>query len=265
MDERRDTAKVRGFRRQDVRREFVSKVPEVALGFWVIKVLATTLGEAAADVMSISLDIGRAMSGVLFLEVFAAAVAAQIAVRSFHPFLFWLVIVTAATAGTTVADFCSRSLGLGNAGGAALLLGLLVAAFALWRRSTGSLAMARISTPSAELLCWGAVLLSEALGTVLGNWVADGAGLGIDGAALVFAVGLAAVGIGYLFTAVSRTLLFWSAFVLTRPLGAWFGDWLDRPMAAGGLDLDPLSVSALLLAAMLVCIAHLSQRPARQA
>ncbi len=261
--ERKDTAKLRGFRGIDVRQDVVSKVPEVTLGFWVIKILATTLGEALGDVTSSALDIGYAMSGVLLLEVFAAAVAAQIAVRAFHPFLFWLVIVIATTAGITVADFCNRSLGLGYAAGASLLLGLLAATFAWWRRVTGSLAITRISSPSTELLYWGAILLSQALGTELGGWLGGGAGWGVGGAALAATVGLTAVATVYLFTPVSRTLLFWCAFVLTCPLGTWLGDRLDRPVAQGGLDLSPLSVVALLLAAVLVCIVELPQRPAR--
>jgi len=261
--ERNDTAKIRGFRGARYGQAAVSKVPEVTLGFWVIKILATTLGETAGDTLSMSLDLGYAMSSVLFLEVFAAAVAAQIAVRTFHPFLFWFVIVATTTAGTTLADFCDRSLGIGYAGGAALLLGLLVGAFALWYRVTGSLTITRIASPTAELFYWGTILLSQTLGTALGDWMADDTGLGFRGAALVFAAGLLVVVAAYVFTGISRTLLFWCAFVLTRPLGAALGDWLDKPVADGGLGLDRLPISALLLAAILVFIVHLPQRAAR--
>jgi len=263
--ERRDTAKIGGFRGNGLDRPVAGKVPEITLGFWVINFLATTLGDTSGNAVSMSLDLGFAMSSVLSLEVFAAAVAAQIAVRRFHPFLFWFVIAAAAaaTAGITLADFFQRSLAIGYAGGAVLLLGLLAAAFALWYRVTGSLSIARIASPTAELFYWGTILLSQTLGTALGDWMADGTGLGIRGAALVFVAGLAVVAAIYVFTGVSRTLLFWCAFVLTRPLGAALGDWLDRPAAAGGLDLDRLPVSALLLAAILICIVELPQRPAR--
>jgi uncharacterized membrane-anchored protein len=242
----------------------VSKVPEVTLGFWVIKILATTLGETGGDAVSMTLDLGYLVSSVLFLEVFAAAVAGQIAVRTFHPFLFWFVVITTTTAGTTLADFADRSLGIGYGGGVALLCTLLVLAFVVWYRVTGSLSVQRITTPEAELFYWVTILLSQTLGTALGDWVADDAGLGFRGAALVFSGGLVLVALAYVFTSVSRTALFWCAFVLTRPLGAALGDLLDKPAAEGGFDINRLTVSGLLLVVILICIVSLPQRPAQQ-
>ena len=242
----------------------VSKVPEVTLGFWVIKILATTLGETGGDAVSMTLELGYLVSSVLFLEIFAASVAAQIAVRTFHPFLFWLVVITTTTAGTTLADFADRSLGIGYGGGVTLLCALLAVAFVLWYRVTGSLSVQRITTPEAELFYWVTILLSQTLGTALGDWMADDAGLGFQGAALVFSGGLVIVAVAYLFTSISRTALFWCAFVLTRPLGAALGDLLDKPAAEGGFDINRLTVSALLLAIILVCIISLPQRAARE-
>jgi uncharacterized membrane-anchored protein len=242
--------------------DVVSKVPEITPGFWLIKILATTLGETGGDAVSMSLDLGYAISSVLFLEIFAAAVAAQIAVRRFHPFLYWLVIIATTTAGTTLADFADRRLGIGYAGGAAIIGALLVVSFIAWYRATGSLAVAGIATPQAEIFYWVTILLSQTLGTALGDWMADSEALGFRGAALVFAAGLVVVVAAYLWTRVSRTLLFWCAFVLTRPLGATLGDLLDKPLSDGGLDLDRFTVSALLLAAILICIDLLPQRAA---
>jgi uncharacterized membrane-anchored protein len=263
MGDRKHSANARGLRGNGDHRAVVTKVPAFTLGFWLIKILTTALGETAGDGLSMLLDLGYAMSCVLFLEVFAAAVSAQVAVRGFHPFLFWFVVVASTTAGTTVANICDRALGIGYAGGAALLAGLLAATFALWSGVARSLSIARIAAPATELFFWGTLLLCQALGTALGDWAADGLGWGSGGAALVSAACLAVAAAMYAFTGVSRTLLFWCAFVMTRPLGAALGDWLQNPVTDGGLGLDHFSVPALLLAAILLCVLHVPQRRAR--
>jgi uncharacterized membrane-anchored protein len=238
-----------------------SKVPEVTLGFWIIKIAATTLGETGGDAVSMSLNLGYAISSTIFIGVFAAAVAAQIAAKSFHPFLYWLVIVATTTAGTTMADFADRSLGIGYAGGTAILFALLVATLGIWYRSAGSVAVNTVNSPRIETFYWVAILFSQTLGTALGDWMAD-TGLGYQGGALVFGAGLAVIAAAYFFSNVSRTLLFWSAFILTRPLGATVGDFLDKPVANGGLAISRFSVSALLAVFMIVCIVVFRQRAA---
>jgi uncharacterized membrane-anchored protein len=236
-----------------------SKVPEVTLGFWIIKIAATTLGETDGDAVSMSLNLGYAISSTIFIGVFAAAVAAQIAAKSFHPFLYWLVIVATTTAGTTMADFADRSLGIGYAGGTAILFALLVATLGIWYRSAGSVAVNTVNSPRIETFYWVAILFSQTLGTALGDWMAD-TGLGYQGGALVFGAGLAVIAAAYFFSNVSRTLLFWSAFILTRPLGATVGDFLDKPVANGGLAISRFSVSALLAVFMIVCIVVFRER-----
>ncbi|MDR3466957.1 MAG: hypothetical protein P4M07_13525 [Xanthobacteraceae bacterium] len=256
--------KINGLRgAEDLGQAVASKVPEVTVGFWLVKILATTLGETGGEVVSLFLDLGYTMGSVLFLEVFAAAVAAQVAVGSFHPLLFWFVIIATASASTTLAELVDHALGIGWAGGAGLLLALLVASFTLWYRVTGSVSVRRVALPAAELFFWMTVLLSQMLGTALGGWMAEGAGLGFRGGAVVVVGGLALLLFLYARTGAPRIVLFWCAFVLTRPFGTMLADWLDNPVADGGLDLDRLPVSALLLAAILVCIVHLPQRPAR--
>jgi uncharacterized membrane-anchored protein len=240
-----------------------AKVPEVTLAFWIIKIAATTLGETGGDAVSMSLNLGYAVSSVLFISLFVVAVAAQIAVRSFHPFLYWLVVVATTTAGTTMADFADRSLGIGYAGGTAILFALLMAALGTWYRSAGSVSVDTVNSPRIEMFYWVAILFSQTLGTALGDWMAD-TGLGYEGGALVFGVGLAAIAAAYFFSNVSRTLLFWSAFILTRPLGATVGDFLDKPVADGGLAISRFSVSALLAFFMIACILIFRQRAERQ-
>jgi uncharacterized membrane-anchored protein len=237
----------------------LSKVPEVALGFWIIKIAATTLGETGGDEVSMSLNLGYALSSVIFIGIFLGAVAAQIRARSFHPFLYWFVIVATTTAGTTLADFADRSLGIGYPGGTIVLFGLLMASLGIWYRSMGSISVDRITSPRVEIFYWVSILFSQTLGTALGDWMAD-SGLGYEGGALVFAAGLVVVVAAYYFTNVSRTLLFWSAFILTRPLGATVGDLLDKPVADGGLAVSRLYASLLLAAFMVLCILVLPQR-----
>jgi len=238
-----------------------SKVPEVTLGFWIIKIAATTLGETGGDAVSMSLNLGYAISSTIFIGVFVLAVAAQIAAKSFHPFLYWVVIIATTTAGTTMADFADRSLGIGYAGGTAILFVLLMVALGIWYRSTGSVSVRTVNSPRIEAFYWVAILFSQTLGTALGDWMAD-TGLGYQGGALVFGAGLAVIAAAYFFSNVSRTLLFWSAFILTRPLGATVGDFLDKPVANGGLAISRFSVSALLAVFMIVCILVFRQRAA---
>jgi uncharacterized membrane-anchored protein len=242
---------------QDVER---SKVPEVTLIFWIIKIIATTLGETGGDAVSMSMDLGYAISSFIFIGIFAVAVTAQISAKKFYPFLYWLVVVATTTAGTTIADFADRSLGIGYPGGASLLFVLLMASLAVWYWSAGSISVNTVSTPRIETFYWVAILFSQTLGTALGDWMADTNGLGYENGALVFAAGLALIAAGYLWTNLSRTLLFWSAFILTRPLGATLGDLLDKPLSDGGLAISRFYASAILAAIIIACVALLPQR-----
>jgi uncharacterized membrane-anchored protein len=237
-----------------------SKVPEVTLIFWIIKVLATTLGETGGDAVSMSMNLGYAVSSFIFIGIFLVAVAAQISAKKFHPFLYWLVVVATTTAGTTMADFADRSLGIGYPGGASLLFGLLMLSLAIWYWSAGSISVNTVSTPRIEMFYWVAILFSQTLGTALGDWMADTNGLGYEGGALVFAAGLALIAAAYFYTGISRTLLFWSAFILTRPLGATLGDLLDKPLGNGGLAFSRFYASAILAAVIIACVALLPQR-----
>src|SRR5450432_4110584 len=209
----------------------LSKVPEVTLAFWVIKIAATTLGETGGDAVSMTLNWGYALSSAMFIGIFVVAVAAQISAKSFHPFLYWAVIIATTTAGTTMADFADRSLGIGYAGGSAILFLLLILSLGVWYRSEGSVSVDTVTSPKVEMFYWATILFSQTLGTALGDWMADTNGLGYERGALVFAAGLALVAALYFFTAVSRVGLFWAAFILTRPLGATVGDLLDKPIA----------------------------------
>ena len=241
----------------------LSKVPEVTLVFWIIKIAATTLGETGGDAVSMSMHLGYAIGSAIFIAIFVVAVAVQIGVKSFHPFLYWFVIVATTTAGTTMADFADRSLGIGYAGGSSILFALLIASLAVWYWSAGSVSVDTITSPKVEMFYWATILFSQTLGTALGDWMADTTGLGYERGALVFAAGLAVVAIGYFFTNVSRTLLFWTAFILTRPLGATVGDLLDKPVADGGLALSRYYASAILAAFIIGCILVFPQRAGR--
>src|ERR1700716_4181302 len=192
----------------------IAKVPAVTLGFWIIKIIATTLGETGGDAVSMTLNWGYALSSALFIGIFVVAVAAQVAAKRFHPFLYWAVIVATTSAGTTMADFADRSLGIDYAGGASILFVLLMAALGVWYWSAGSVSVDTIISPKVEMFYWATILFSQTLGTALGDWVADNVGLGYEGGALVFAAGLAVIAGEYFYTNVSRTLLFWSAFIL---------------------------------------------------
>ena len=237
-----------------------SKVPEVTLIFWIIKILATTLGETGGDALSMSLNLGYAISSFIFIGIFMIAVAAQIAAKKFHPSLYWFVVVATTTAGTTMADFADRSLGIGYPGGATLLFVLLMASLAIWYWSAGSISVNTVSTPGIETFYWVSILFSQTLGTALGDWMADTNGLGYEGGALVFSAGLVLIAGAYFYTSISHTLLFWAAFILTRPLGATLGDLLDKPLANGGLAFSRFYASAILAAIIIACVALLPQR-----
>jgi uncharacterized membrane-anchored protein len=237
-----------------------SKVPEVTLIFWFIKILATTLGETGGDAVSMSMNLGYAVGSFIFIGIFVAAAIAQISAKTFHPLLYWFVVVATTTAGTTMADFADRSLGIGYPGGALLLLVLLMASLAVWYWSTGSISVNTVVSPKVEMFYWVSILFSQTLGTALGDWMADTNGLGYEGGALVFSVGLAIIAAAYFWTNISHTLLFWAAFILTRPLGATLGDFLDKPVANGGLDFSRYYATAILAAIILACIAFLPQR-----
>jgi uncharacterized membrane-anchored protein len=247
-------------------RATLAKVPAVTLGFWIIKILATTLGETAGDAVTMSMDLGYLAGTAIFASLLAVALLAQLRAARFHPSLFWATIVATTTVGTTLADLCDRSLGIGYLGGSALLFALLMLTLFAWQRSLGSVSVQRLETRKAELFYWLTVLFSQTLGTALGDWVADtdgGWGLGYGGGALLFAAGLAIVIVLYYATRLPRSSLFWAAFILTRPLGATVGDFLDKPVAAGGLALSRYAASGALMAGMLLLVLLLPQRAER--
>lgn len=243
----------------------LSKVPEVTLLFWIIKIAATTLGETGGDAVSMSMHLGYLTATAIFAVIFVLAVVAQIKARAFHPFLYWATIIATTTVGTTLADFADRSLGIGYAGGSTLLLALLLGSLLVWHRTLGSVSVGSVNSPKAEMFYWVTIMFSQTLGTALGDWTADTAGLGYTGAAMVFAALLALVVAAYFFTKLPRTLLFWAAFILTRPLGAVVGDFLDKPLNAGGLALSRYSASAALFAFIVISIVAFKQRAATAA
>lgn len=243
-----------------------TKVPEVTLYFWLIKILATTLGETGGDAVTMSMNLGYLFGTCIFAALFAVAVAAQIRSERFHPFLFWAVIVATTTMGTALADLVDRSLGVGYAGGSTLLFTFLLASLAAWHWSSGSVSVNSVTSRKAEIFYWVTILFSQTLGTALGDWVADpdgGFGLGYEGGALVFALGIAVAGATYLWTRVSRAWLFWAAFILTRPLGATLGDLLDKPLSSGGMALSRYAASAVIAACIIGAILVLPQRAER--
>lgn len=244
----------------------LSKVPAVTLGFWIIKIAATTLGETGGDWVTMSLKLGYLVGCVVFTAIFVGLVAAQVKVKRFHPALYWATIVGTTTLGTTIADFADRSMGLGYPGGVALLACLLLVSLGAWYWSERTVSVESITTPKAEWFYWVTILFSQTLGTALGDWTAGadrgGLGLGYEIGALIFGGGLAVVAALYFWTRISRTLLFWAAFVLTRPLGATLGDFLDKPIKEGGLHLNRLYASLLLLVFMALCVRFVPQRAA---
>jgi uncharacterized membrane-anchored protein len=242
-------------------------VPEVTLGFWIIKILATTLGETGGDSVTMTwlkadvmVNWAYLIGSAIFFAALIVLVVIQIAAKKFHPFLYWATIVASTTFGTTLADFATRSLGIGYTGGSLLLFGCLMLVLALWYWSEGSISVNTVNTPRVEAFYWTAITFSQTLGTALGDWIADTGGLGYEGGALVFAAGLAVTAALYYWTDVSRVALFWAAFILTRPLGATLGDFLDKPLDHGGLALSRPVASAAIAAIMIGLIMVIPQR-----
>lgn len=227
--------------------EILSKVPEVTLVFWIIKILATTLGETGGDAVSMSMDLGYLLSTGIFFVIFMGAVMFQMYSKAFHPVTYWATIIATTTVGTTLADFADRSIGIGYAGGSTVLFALLLISLFVWYRTLGSISIETVSSPKAELFYWVTIMFSQTLGTALGDWVADTEGLGYAASAIIFGCILAALALAYYKTRLSHVYLFWAAFVMTRPLGAVVGDFLDKPVAEGGLELSRYSASATLL------------------
>ena len=241
----------------------LTKVPAVTLTFWIIKILATTLGETGGDTVTMTLDWGYLAGTALFAAFLIGLVVLQIRARTFHPWLYWATIVASTTFGTTMADFADRSLGIGYTGGSSLLLLLLMGTLALWYRAEGTIAVDSVSTPRVEAFYWAAITFSQTLGTALGDWAADTGGLGYRGGALVFGAALVVVAGLYFGTRVSRVALFWAAFILTRPLGATVGDFLDKPVANGGLNLSRPLASLVIGVVIVICILAFPQRAGR--
>src|SRR5213595_3823866 len=255
-------------------RELVAKVPQITLGFWIIKILATTLGEIGGDAVTMSwlgettpeakaggYLIGTGIFGVIFI----VAVLVQIMAKKFHPFLYWLTIVATTTVGTTLADYCTRSLGIGYTGGSTILLICVIGSLLIWRWSTGSISIETVNTPKVEVFYWVTIMFSQTLGTALGDWVADTNEMGYVGAAAVFGGLLLLTALLYYFTSISRVILFWAAFILTRPLGAVVGDFLDKPLNEGGLALSRYLASGVLLVFIALWLTVFRQKPARRA
>jgi len=244
--------------------QVLSKVPEVTLLFWIIKIAATTLGETGGDAVSMSMGLGYLAGTAIFAALFFVAVWVQIRAKNFHPYVYWTTIIATTTVGTTLADYADRSLGIGYAGGSSLLFSLLIASLFIWYRTLGSVSVSSISTPKAEMFYWLTIMFSQTLGTAWGDWTADTAGLGYEGGALVFSALLLLVIAGYFWTKISHTILFWAAFILTRPLGAVVGDYMDKPIAQGGLALSRYSASAALLVFIIACLFIFKHRAAKQ-
>ena len=246
------------------KQEMLSKVPEVTLMFWIIKILATTLGETGGDAVSMSMNLGYLVSTGIFAVIFMIAVIAQMSAKKFHPILYWTTIIATTTVGTTLADYVDRSLGIGYLGGTTILFTLLMASLIVWHRTLGSIAVDSVGSSKSEMFYWVTIMLSQTLGTALGDWTADTAGMGYGGAAIVFSAMLLVVVVLYYATSLSRTALFWMAFILTRPLGAVVGDFLDKPVSKGGLELSRYSASAVLLVLIVLCIFMFSHKAAKK-
>jgi uncharacterized membrane-anchored protein len=242
-----------------------SKVAAVTLSFWIIKILCTTLGETGGDAVTMSMNLGYLVGTLIFAAIFLALVSAQVYAKKFHSFLYWATIIATTTVGTTMADFADRSLGMGYAGGTATLLVLLLASLGVWYWAAGSVSVDTVSSPKVEIFYWVTVMFSQTLGTALGDWSADDAGLGYRGGSIVFGSMLAIIAGCWFWTKISRTALFWAAFILTRPLGAVLGDLLDKPLSHGGFNQSRYTASAVLAVAILICILVFPQRAARKA
>jgi uncharacterized membrane-anchored protein len=237
----------------------MSKVAKVTFFFWVMKICATTLGETAGDLISMTLNVGYALSSLILISLFVVSFVAQLRAKSFHPALYWTVILTTSTAGTTMSDYMDRTLGLGYATGSLVLVGCLLVVLSLWWASEKSLSVSNIQTTRAEVFYWVAILFSNTLGTALGDFLADDSGLGFLGGALVIGSALAALGLAYYYTRINRVVLFWLAFVLTRPFGATFGDLLTKPVSKGGLNFGTVGSSLVLATLLLILVIHTSR------
>lgn len=246
----------------DQTRAILNKVPQVTLAFWIIKICATTLGETGGDELSMTLNVGYALSTVILFGIFLVTLIAQISAKRYNPILYWLVILSTTMAGTTMSDFLDRTAHFGYLGGSAVLVSILIAVLVAWRLVLGSITFDHVTDPKVEAFYWITILFSNTLGTALGDFMADNTGLGYQGGALVIGAALAVIAALYFLTKISRTLLFWSAFVLTRPLGATLGDTLTKPLSHGGLNLGTLQSSAVLAVAMIVLVALLARKPA---
>jgi uncharacterized membrane-anchored protein len=262
---------VRSTKMDTAKSELVAKVPEVTFLFWVIKVLATTLGETAGDAVTMSWlgettpeakGTGYLIGTGIFGVIFVVAILVQIKAKNFHPFLYWLTIVATTTVGTTLADYCTRSLGIGYTGGSTILLICVIASLLIWRWSTGSISIGTVSTPKVEIYYWVTIMFSQTLGTALGDWVSDTNDMGYLGAAGIFCGLLLLTALLYYLTSFSRVILFWAAFILTRPLGATLGDFLDKPIAEGGVALSRYTASLALFVVIVVLILIFPQKPA---
>jgi uncharacterized membrane-anchored protein len=245
--------------------EDLSKVPELTLVFWIIKIAATTLGETGGDAVSMSMNLGYLVGTAIFAAIFLVAVTVQIKAPRFHPVIYWATIIATTTVGTTLADFADRSLGIGYAGGSSLLLALLISSLFIWHRTLGSISVNSVRSPKSEMFYWITIMFSQTLGTALGDWTADSAGFGYGGSAIIFGALLAVVVALHFWTKISKTILFWAAFILTRPLGAVVGDLLDKPREAGGLELSRYSATAALFVFILACIFLFKHRAAERA
>ena len=248
---------------KDTVKDAFSKVPEVTLVFWIIKVFATTLGETGGDMVSMSMNLGYLVGTGIFAVIFIGFVLAQIKAKKFHPFLYWATIIATTTVGTTLADFADRSLGIGYTGGSSVLLACVLISLFTWHRTLGSVSINTVSSPKAEMFYWVTIMFSQTLGTALGDWTADTAGIGYGGGVITFGVLLAIVAAAYYWTKISRTLLFWTAFILTRPLGAVMGDFLDKPLDHGGLNLSRYAASGVLVVLIIAGILIFPQRAAK--
>ena len=238
----------------------LAKVPAITVGFWIVKILATTLGETGGDTVSMSMNLGYLVGTAIFLSLLVLLVWWQVRAIRFHPILYWATIIASTTAGTTMADYATRSIGIGYTGGSLLLFGLVLASLFTWYRSLGTISVSSVNEPRAETFYWITITFSQTLGTALGDWLADTGGRGYIGAATIFAAMLAVVAVLYFRTAISRTMLFWTAFILTRPLGAAVGDFLDKPLDHGGLALSRPMASAALAIVIIALITVLPQR-----
>lgn len=245
--------------------DYLIKVPQVTLIFWIVKILATTLGETAGDALSMSMDLGYLTSTFIFTVIFAIAVSIQINAKGFNNIIYWATIIATTTLGTTLADFATRSLGIGYTGGSTILLALLFASLFIWYKKMGSISIGSIDNPKTEIYYWVTIMFSQTLGTALGDWTADTQGLGYTSAAIIFGAALLILVVLNYKTKISKTMLFWAAFVLTRPLGAVVGDFLDKPVDKGGLAFSRFTASEVLLGLIILCLIIFPQKAAQKA